>query len=96
MQVDHIDSVYVHCDYKKEKTLDEINEIRNLMPSCRQCNFYKSTCSIEDFRERLSDVLMRNLQKTFQYKLALKHSLIVENTKPLVFYFEKQENKRNE
>ena len=87
MQVDHIDSVYTYCDYRKEKTLDEINEIDNLMPSCRQCNFYKSNCSIEDFRDRLNVVLMRNLQKTFQYRLALKHGLIEENNKPVEFYF---------
>lgn len=49
MQVDHIDSVYVHCDYKKENTLDEINDIDNLMPSCKQCNLYKSTFDLETF-----------------------------------------------
>ena len=89
MQVDHIDSVYTYCDYKKEKTLDEINGIDNLMPSCKQCNFYKSTFTIEEFRERLSVVLMKNVQKTFQYRLALKYGLIEENIKPIKFYFEK-------
>lgn len=89
MQIDHIDSVYVHCETKKEKTLNEINEINNLIPSCRQCNFYKSTFTIEEFRERLSVVLMKNLQKTFQYRLALKYGLIEENIKPIKFYFEK-------
>ena len=90
MQVDHIESVYAQCDYKKEKTLNEINDINNLMPSCRECNFYKSTFTIEKFRERLTNVLMKNLQKTFQYRLALKYGLIKENIKPIEFYFEKE------
>ena len=96
MQVDHIDSLYVHCDYKKENTLDEINDIDNLMPSCKQCNLYKSTFDLETFRDRLTSVMLKNLQKTFQYRLALKYGLIEENIKPIEFYFEKQENKRNE
>lgn len=91
MQVDHIDSVYTHCDYKKEKTLSEINEPDNLMPSCKQCNFYKSTFSLEDFRNRLTNVMMKNLQKTFQYRLALKYGLVKETINPVEFYFEKVE-----
>lgn len=89
MQVDHINSVYTRCDYKKEKTLDEINEIDNLMPACRQCNLYKSTFDLEEFRNRLTSVMMKNLQKTFQYRLALKYGLIKENINPIEFYFEK-------
>jgi len=89
MQIDHIDSIYVHCEYKKEKTLDEINEINNLMPTCRQCNFYKSTFDIETFRDRLTNVMLKNLQKNFSYRLALKYGLIEENIKPIKFYFEK-------
>lgn len=89
MQIDHIDSIYVHCEYKKEKTLDEINEIDNLMPTCRQCNFYKSTFDIETFRNRLTNVMLKNLQKNFSYRLALKYGLIEENIKPIKFYFEK-------
>ena len=81
MQIDHIDSIYVHCEYKKEKTLDEINEIDNLMPTCRQCNFYKSTFDIETFRNRLTNVMLKNLQKNFSYRLALKYGLIEENIK---------------
>ena len=93
MQVDHIDSVYTHCDYKKEKTLDEINEIDNLLPTCRQCNLYKSTFDLEEFRNRLTSVMMKNLQKTFQYRLALKYGLIKENINPVEFYFEKVKKK---
>lgn len=51
-------------------------DIDNLMPSCRQCNFYKSSMKLEDFRERLTKTMMDNLQKEFTYRLALKQSQI--------------------
>lgn len=94
MQVDHVENVYVNCEMKQEKTLDEINDIKNLMPSCRQCNFYKSTFDLEEFRERLTTTLIENLSKTFQYKLAIKYGLIKEYIKPVIFYFEKENLKK--
>ena len=41
MQVDHVASVYLY---------NGTNDIDNLMTSCRMCNFYKSTYSLDDFR----------------------------------------------
>lgn len=85
MQIDHINSVYRTMIISGN--IDE--NINNYMPSCRQCNFYKSTFTLEYFRERLSTILMNNLRKQFNYKLALKYGLIQENIKPIKFYFEK-------
>ncbi len=89
MQVDHIESVWVSCEWQKTKTLDEINDIGNLMPSCRMCNFYKSSSSLEKFRKNLTDVLMPNVRKPFDYRLALKYGLVKETVKPVTFYYEK-------
>ena len=89
MQVDHIDSVYLHNDLHHEQSLDELNGIDNLMPSCRQCNFYKSTGDIENFRKKLTGVMVNNLKKNFNYRLALKYGLIEEHIEPVKFYFEK-------
>lgn len=86
MQVDHINSVYRSIAIKG--CVDEC--MGNYMPSCRQCNFYKSTFTLEAFRKNLTDVLMKNLQKNFNYRLALKYGLIRENIKPITFYFEKK------
>lgn len=88
MQVDHIQSVYANTDYQQLMTEDEIYSMGNYMPSCRQCNFYKSTFGLETFRTRLTEVMLKNLQKEFNYKLALKYKLITENIKPIRFYFE--------
>lgn len=89
MQVDHVKSVYVNTDINKQKTLDEINDINNLLPCCRQCNFYKSTFDLEAFRKRLTTTMIENLYKNFNYKMALKYNLINEDIKPVKFYFER-------
>ena len=84
MQVDHFNSVYAY---------DGKNEIENYMPSCRQCNFYKSTGTIEQFRKNLKETMLKGLKKTFQYRLLVKYDLIRENDKEIKFYFEEHENR---
>lgn len=84
MQVDHIESVY-----RSEYDGGEVDEsLNNYMPSCRMCNYYKQTSSIEQFRTNLSDMLMRNVRRPFDYRLALKYGLVKEDVKPIKFYFE--------
>lgn len=79
MQVDHINAKYLGGE----------NVLENYNPSCRQCNFYKSTMSIEDFRERIENTLIPNLKKNFDYRLANKYGLVGEvEEKPIKFYFE--------
>lgn len=75
---DHVISVYGK---------DGSNDLDNLMPTCRMCNFYKSTYSLDDFRKNL-ETLHERLQKTFIYRLALKYGLVVEIKKEVIFYFE--------
>ena len=70
-------------------TENEMYDISNLMPACRQCNFYKNTLTLEEFRARLKDTMWENLKKEFNYRLALKYGLITENDKPIKFYFER-------
>jgi 5-methylcytosine-specific restriction endonuclease McrA len=84
MQVDHVVSVYGN---------NGSNDIDNLMPACRMCNFYKSTFSIDVFRKHLESLYER-LRKPFIYRLALKYGLIEEHKKKIKFYFEKE--KENE
>lgn len=83
MQVDHFNSVYAY---------DGKNEIENYMPSCRQCNFYKRACTVEQFRQNLKETMLVGLKKTFQYRLLVKYGLIQENDKEIKFYFEEHEN----
>ena len=78
MQVDHVISVYGN---------NGSNDIENLMPACRMCNFYKGTKSLERFREELTKITGR-LEKTFIYRLAKKYNLLSENNIDIKFYYE--------
>jgi uncharacterized protein (TIGR02646 family) len=80
MQVDHVKSVFYY---------NGTNDIDNLLPSCRMCNFYKSTFTLDEFRKNLES-LHERLRKPFIYRLALKYGLITERKKDVVFYFEKE------
>lgn len=78
MQVDHI-----HPHY-----LGGQDNIENLNPACRSCNFRKGTMSVERFREELVHQT-DNLCKTFQGRISLAYGLIERHDQPPVFYFEK-------
>jgi len=77
MQVDHVQSLYRGGG----------DEMANYRPACRQCNFYKSTMSVEGLREQLSLILGR-LEKLLTFRLALAHGLVRITGKPVKFYFE--------
>lgn len=85
MQVDHIISV-ARAKWKKEEI--DLNHIDNLMPSCRGCNYYKDTCSIETFRKNMK-TLMERVRKPFIYRLAEKYGMVEEQEWDGKFYFEK-------
>lgn len=77
MQVDHI----------KPLALGGADDISNFAPACRMCNYYKSTLTLEKFREQLG-LLKGRLEKDFTYRLALKYGLIRECNRPVIFFFE--------
>lgn len=79
MQVDHINPVYWH---------NGSDDIGNFNPSCRMCNFYKSTYTVEKFRERIESLHGR-LEKIFISRLARRFGIIQERSEPIVFFFEK-------
>lgn len=88
MQIDHIVPKCRNCEnWAKEIGTDDIG---NLNPSCRMCNYYKRMDSLEGFRERLTDMLMRNVRRPFDYRLAVKYGLVKEDVKKVKFYFESQ------
>lgn len=98
MQVDHIIPQtqflnHLNTKWQVPKFLNhltpaDLNHFDNLMPACRVCNKWKDTHSVEIFRgEIYAQVQRLNLYST-NYRMAKKYSLIQENLKPIVFYFE--------
>ena len=92
MQVDHIYSV-AKAKWKKEEI--DLNHIDNLMPSCRSCNYYKDTCSIDTFRKNLKTLIER-VRKQFIYRLAEKYNMVEEREWDELFYFEKINDENRE
>lgn len=96
MQVDHVDSYSLNDPnsrggHKYKKSVEQLNQLDNLMPSCRMCNFYKGTGSIEDFRQKLQETLLPNACRPFQFRLAEKYGLVEVHEKKIKFYFEKED-----
>lgn len=85
MQVDHLYPVYVsHCwDHKPED-----NSLENLMPACRQCNFYKGSAKLEWFRIQLKTLISR-VKLPYVYRLAEKYGMVEEKQWDGKFYFER-------
>ncbi|WP_075810255.1 HNH endonuclease [Clostridium perfringens] len=84
MQVDHVESLYWY---------NGANDISNYKPTCRMCNFYKSTFTLEEFRKELLKIRER-LEKVFVYRLSRKYGLIEEIDKKIKFYFEEMEESK--
>ena len=68
--------------------------MENYLPSCRICNHYKHTLTIEEFRKQLELLTGRLRERVYIYKLALRHGRIVENETPVIFFFEREEEEK--
>lgn len=85
MQVDHFAPLR---NWDKSRTEEELWDFNNLMPSCRQCNHYKGSYSVETFRQMIADI-PEKLKSSSKYRIGIKYNLISENDKLIKFYFER-------
>ncbi len=83
MQVDHI-----HPKYHGGK-----NDMENLNPACRSCNFRKGTMTLKRFRKEIQNQA-DGVCTTFQGKMSLAYGLIRRIDIPVDFYFEKQNKQK--
>lgn len=70
------------------------DDLENLMPACRMCNHYKRANSLETFRRYIAEI-PRKLRQNYIYKVGVVYGNVIEAEKPIVFYFEKQEEQKN-
>lgn len=67
---------------------DGTNDESNLMAACFQCNSYKITYSVEQFRREIGKQIERMKAYSVNARMAFKFGLVEETNKPVVFYFE--------
>ena len=58
------------------------------MPTCRMCNHYKRSNSLEVFRRYIQEI-PKKLKGNYIYKVGVAYGNVIENEKPIEFYFEK-------
>lgn len=87
MQVDHFRPLRVWNE--ADGAADDIS---NLMPACRMCNHYKRANSLEVFRRYIAEI-PRKLRGNYIYKIGAAYGNVVENEKPIAFFFETEEEK---
>ena len=92
MQIDHLIPLYRNDSDEQLNKWGKIrgtDDISNLMPSCQSCNHYKSTFSLEEYREQLM-LLRERLNKQHKiYSTSKRYRLIEEKPNKIVFFFEK-------
>ena len=92
MQVDHfipqeMEPVVIAGNFPG---LDNIDDIKNLMPACRTCNHYKRAHDLETFRRYIEEIPQK-LRINYIYKVGVLYGNVIEDRKTIQFYFEKQE-----
>lgn len=68
------------------------DDLENLMPACRMCNHYKRANTLETFRRYIAEI-PRKLRDNYIYKIGVAYGNVIENEKPIEFYFEKEMKK---
>lgn len=63
------------------------NDFKNLFPSCRSCNHYKRSCTLEEYRNVIKS-LMKRCTSIYIVNVALLYGILQENKWSGKFYFE--------
>ena len=85
MQIDHVYSkLYSRFHHQAVN-----NSFENLMPSCRQCNYYKSASTLEGFRRNLMKTLSHTCRTPFTVRLAMQYGMLTYHQWDGKFYFER-------
>lgn len=85
LQVDH-----VHPVCRDYRFVGDVNDIKNLMPSCGLCNNYKLNMTLEQFRRDLGRSIELARKYSVNFRNAERFGMVTINSMDkVVFYFEK-------
>jgi 5-methylcytosine-specific restriction endonuclease McrA len=88
MQVDHYHPKHKKCYFDdNDNQWKDVNNINNLMPSCRTCNHYKRGDLPENFKQ-LMMTLHERIEKIYIVRVAIKHGILSMKQFDGKFYFE--------
>ena len=95
MQVDHL--IPVQRERFGRYTEEQIECFENYVPSCRSCNHYKSSHSVEVFRRYIEEIPRKLEERNYIYKVGLAYKLIEAKKHRVKFYFEdfEEQNKNS-
>lgn len=85
MQVDHLIPLN---DWNNTHTDEELWSMDNLMPSCRLCNHYKRSYTLEHFREAIEKIPFKLNRDSYIYRVGVKYGMVSANEHSVKFYFE--------
>lgn len=88
MHVDHIVPVRRWLEIRGPGDF-ELNDIRNLNPSCGPCNRWKSTFMIEEFRSEIAEQVNRLRKYSAAFRMAERYEMIEAKEGEIFFWFEK-------
>jgi 5-methylcytosine-specific restriction endonuclease McrA len=97
MQVDHkhpqhlsnwVSTAKSHKRLKDKYNIpDNIDDISNLMPSCRRCNHYKRGLLLESFRQQIKSIDKR-IEKQYIVKVGIDYGIVGLSSWHGNFFFE--------
>ena len=77
-------------DHVIAKAIGGSDNTENLYPSCRSCNRWKATFSIEEFRKEIEAQLKRLARYSAGFRLADRYDLVrPQFDSAVIFHFEK-------
>lgn len=86
-QLDHL--IPVQRERFKKYSEEQIECFENYMPSCRRCNHYKRSHSLESFRRCIEEIPKKLYRDSYIYKVGLDYEIVKAEENPnVVFYFE--------
>ena len=87
-KIDYKDMQVDHFIPKRNCDNETVDDIENLMPSCRTCNHYKRAHDLETFRRYIEEIPDK-LSDNYIYKIGVLFGLVEEERQSVKFYFEK-------